>query len=80
MSLIADRPWPIKFEYMGNWFQIAFRYVETSEVPTHAVIFPRENVGELYIYDIVEGPWASYEDAVETAKLAAEHWINQQSD
>lgn len=78
MSWIADRPWPIRHEYKGNLVQIVFRYVDDSDVPTHAVIIPMECSVEVSIYDIVEGPWSSYVDAVGAATAAADRWIDIQ--
>ncbi|WP_058545784.1 hypothetical protein [Pseudomonas fluorescens] len=78
MSLLVDRPWPIEHDYKGNKLQIAFRYREGSDVPTHAVILPRDHDGDIYIYDVIEGPWDSYDHAVQISKSAAERWIDMQ--
>lgn len=80
---LTDKPGSITHEYRGEQIRIAFRYSHDSDIPTGVVISPEIQpppslLGkkELVIYDLFEGVWSSYWDAVDAGVERAEAFVD----
>lgn len=89
LKLSIDKPGSVTHEYRGETLRIAFRYPAESNIPNGIIIAPEEQptqsgLGrkELVVYDLFEGTWASYGDAVDAGIARAEsfidkHWVEE---
>lgn len=86
---LMDKLGSVTHEYRGVTLRIAFRYPKDSVVPNGVIISPehqppRTGLGhqDLVVYDLFEGSWASYGDAIDAGIDRAEafvddHWVDE---
>lgn len=83
LKLLVDKPGGITHEYRGEQIRIAFRYSNDSDIPTGVVISPEvqpapnlTGKSELVVYDLFEGNWNSYWEAVDAGIERAEAFVD----